>query len=497
MARRAIGIDIGASRIRAVQLLRKGGRFHLERSSTQTIEPAETPGEVHTARTAGALASMIRDGGFGQRAAVAVAMPHGSVLFQTLKTDLPRLEHVRRVLHFELEDDFPLPVENRVMEICAARDFGEGGTSLLVGAASRSALQERVRTLNEAGMRCDVVDADACALLSTIAANCPTITASRFVALYLSEPRAILLAVEGGLLVNARSFTWAGSRNENGPGDDAAGEAAAGLAREIELTWRDSFQIPIPASTPLVLGGDKSLLGPLSAALRQRLPCEPVLLDPFSSVACQGDQEKDPAQAVAVGLAMRALTRERESANFLAAEALKADQRPAFAKGLASLAVLAVVVVGVWLAGMFLELHRLEAKNRDIEREMRQVFQDTLPREEIIVDELSQLEEQLRVLRAEYDAIASVAGSGISPLRILQRVSVAISEHLGVTVSDITIDARTVGLTGIATSYNSVDELRSRLEAVPEFASVAFRDLGAERGAAEVSFSLTIKMATR
>jgi len=480
-----------------VQLLRKGGRVHLEHSSTQIIEPTETPGEAQTARTVRALASMVRDGGFGQRAAVAVAMPHGSVLFQTLKTDLPRLEHVRRVLHFELEDDFPLPVENRVMEICAGRDVGEGGKSLLVGAASRSALQERVRTLNEAGMRCDVVDADACALLSTIAANCPTITASRFVALYLSESRAILLAAEGGLLVNARSLGWTGSRNEKEPLNDTVGETAAGLAREIELTWRDSFQIPIPAATPLVLGGDKSLLGPLSAALRQRLPCDPVLLDPFSDLVCQDDDERDPAQAVAVGLAVRALTRERESANFLAAEALGTKGRPGLAKGLVSLAVLAVVILTVWLAGMFLELHGLEAKNTDIEREMRQVFQDTLPQEETIVDELSQLEERLRVLRGEYDAIASVAGSGISPLRILRRVSVAISEHLGVTVSDIAIDARTVRLTGIATSYKSVDELRSRLEAVPEFASVTFRDLGAERGAPEVRFSLTIKMAAR
>ena len=497
MARRAIGIDIGPKRIRAVQLLRSRGRLRLEHAHTQEIDSGDTSKEAIVARTADALKSLMQEGGFRRSVPVAVAMPHGSVLFQTLETDLPELEHVRSVLRFELEDDLPLPVDGLVIDICGARDLPDRRKSVLVGAVSRTALHERVEALTAADIECEFVGVSACAILAAIAANHPSATGSPLVMIYMNDSHTILAIADHGRLVTVRNLAQPGSQNENVSDNEVSKDAVSTLVREIELTWRDTFHTPIPASAHVVLGGDEQIIGHLSMALHEQLPCELTVLDPFAQVTCPDGQPKDARYGIAVGLAAGVLAGKNQYPNFLTADSFKTSQAAGIRTGLLFLGMLLSVLAGVWVVNLFLQLNGLEAQNRDIETEMRQVFQDALPEETIIVDELSQLEERLQTLRGEYDAVSSVAASGISPLRILERISANIPAGLGVRISDMAIVGDTVQLKGTVGSFKAVDELQARLEAAPEFVGVAIRDVGVGRTTGEVPFSLLITVEPR
>ena len=497
MARRAIGIDIDSTRIYAVQLLRSRGKLRLERAHTQTIGSGDTSKEAIALRTAEALKSLMREGNFRRNIPVSVAMPHGSVLFQNLETDLPGLDHVRRVLCFELEDDFPLPVDDLVVDICADRVLPDGRKCLLVGAASRTALRERVGALTAASIECEVADVGACAVLAATAANQPAVADKRLILVYVSGSNTILAVADRGSLVTARNLAQPGSQDENVPEGKMSKDALSALVREIELTWRDAFRAPVPASASVVLGGDEETIARLSKALQEQLPCDLTVLNPFAQVTCSDEQRKDARQAIAVGLAAGALAGGNQNANFLAADAFKASQAAGITKGLVFLGMLVGALAGLWVVNLFLQLNGLEARNQDFKTEMRKVFQDTLPEETTIVDELSQLEGRLHALRGEYDAFSSVATSGISPLRILERISANIPAPLNIRISDMAIDSKTVQLKGTAGSFKSVDDLQNCLEAVPEFAAVAIRDVGESRATGMVRFSLLITVATR
>ena len=88
MVKRCIGIDIGSSCLRAVQVSRAGKGFHIEKVfSLQTRRGSDSAPEI--------LRSLTSKYGFDRRADVAVSMPSDAVFFRNLETDFAGLEHIR------------------------------------------------------------------------------------------------------------------------------------------------------------------------------------------------------------------------------------------------------------------------------------------------------------------------------------------------------------------------------------------------------------------
>ena len=490
MAKRAIGIEIGPDRIRAVQLRRTRRELRLERIHTQLISDDGRPGKDPLTNTATALKSIMRKGNFRAGLPIAVAMPPGCVVFQTLETDLPDAGLVRRVIKFEMEEDFPLPVEDLVLDTCGTRELPNEKRTVLVAGVKRSTLQEKVATLAAAGLECSLAAADVCALHEAVVTNHPDATKGRVLIVYLSDSRTILAAGENGNLLTGRNL--ARPANGDAAGNEYSTETALMLAREIELSWRDTFSNSIPSSTPLILGGDPDLTQRLSRMFQEELPCRVTMLNPFASIACPGDQETDPRFAVAIGLALEATRAKPRGANFLLADSLKEDQAAGVRKGLTFAAILVGAVVAAWIAGLFLQRHALESRYSDVKAEMKEIFRTTVPEEKNIVDELKQIEDRLQALRKEHDTFSSVAHKGMSRFRILQCISAKIPAHLNVRISEMSILGDSVRLTGATDSVGAVDEVRSALLTAPEFSTVVPQDVAVASATGTVQFTLSI-----
>ena len=88
MAKRCIGIEIGHSYLRAVQISRTGESFHIEKVfNTKTRRSKDSPPEI--------LRQLTKEHGLDRRANIAVSMPDDAVFFKTIKTDSAGIERIR------------------------------------------------------------------------------------------------------------------------------------------------------------------------------------------------------------------------------------------------------------------------------------------------------------------------------------------------------------------------------------------------------------------
>lgn len=452
----------------------------MERSGARPRD--ETGGPSRGAPGAEVVRSLVGAAGLRADVPATVTLPAGEVFFRSLETDIVRPEHLRQVLAFELEDDLPVPAASLVMDICSIRELPDGNRGLLVGAVPRSLLRAVAGDLEEAGIQCRAVDADVCALLALARRSVPEVADGPFMLVYVDEGRAVLGVSDRGRLLTARCLPPVGAE-EGAPGE---------LAKEMELTWRDAFDGPAPPSLSVILGGDAGLVDRLAAAVPEETPCEVTTLDPFASVEPQDTQSIDPMLAVAIGAALRGAGGAPGGMDFLAAEAGTARSAAEVKKALVVFGLLLAAVALTWIVGLFLRLDRREREYQAVRAEMRRVFKEALPDEVNIVDELQQLDQRLQSLREEHDALSSVLGGGLPPLRVLQHVSTGIPARLQVEISELSIAGDSVRLTGKAESFAAVDEVTKQLQAVPGFRTVATRDAEVEPRTGAVRFTLTI-----
>jgi len=495
MGRRSIGIDITPSVIYAVQLERRGRELRIERAFAKAVSDGVSSEKEASAVTIEALRSLIEEGGFRGHAPVAVAVPDGALLFQNMESDLPTLDHVRQVIAFELEDDFPLPADELVIDICSSRRTADKAWALLVGAVRKDALQERMKMLAQAGIDCDIAGANVCALCAATLANHPETAEGRSV-IVLAGGRGMLIAVtqaEGILTV--RNVPSPVEAADEAYSDRAAKEAALTLVREIELTWRDAFAEPFASGTRIILAGETGFTDGAAEVFKQELPCEVTVLDPFARIGDSEKLETGPAYAVAVGLALEAMDEKVPGINFLEVDRLKAKRTVGLRRAVVFLGVLLVAIVASSIAGLFLQLRRLENKSRLVKAEINRIFLSALPEAGHIVNEEAQVQElnaRLKALREEYNAFSAVGISGMTPLAVLQKISASVPRNLNIKISEMDIGGRSVRLTGITDSFSSVDELKSHLEELPEFEAVETGPVDMGRGENEVRFTFLI-----
>jgi type II secretory pathway component PulL len=450
----------------------------------QLRKPPDGGAEAETQDVASVLAEVIRDAKLRANSAVVAGLPYEKVFFSTLRTELTKRDDVRRLLKFELEDDFPLPFDDLVADVCSHRRVGGDKHEYLIAAASRGWIDARVRTLTGAGRRCSLLSTDACALAAVARLIQPSGESGPKIVLYVDGCRAILAFLPDGVITCARHLSCAGNAETLG----------AKLAREIELMTRGMLGRQCQDPLPIMLTGSGELARGLSTRLSQATGHE--------VVCCHSLQVGSPATAldgqfaVALGFALMGLDSPRGEPDFLSADLSHVD-RAARAKAkrsaLAS-AVLVVVILALLGLRTFVRLRALGTERVQLAQEIRTVFTQTFPGEKKVVNELAQMTEHLNSLRKEHDTLAAAVGSRIQPLRMLHVLSEKMTSENGISVSALSIRERTARVTGTGGSFESVEQFLNELRQVPDFASVEMEDAALSRGSNRPEFRLVISL---
>jgi len=468
MVKRCIGIDIGSSYLRAVQIMRTEDELCIEKVfSTQTRRSKDSPLEI--------LRRLSSKHGFDHRADVAISMPHDAVFFRNLETDFAGLEQIRQVPKSALAHNIPIEPDQIVAQACSHRQLPDDKYSVLTAAVSKTSLHDRLNILADAKIHPDLVETAIFAIHSTIVTNHPEIATGQAIIAYIDESYLTLAVTENSNILIVRNIPIVSNSDNNT--DSIQEHVAELLAREAEVTWQKVFGTDIEQETKiyLAIGGDVSC--DLEAAVKESLRCQIVTVEPYAMVKRSFEKNGDTGICVAEGLALRALAPEKTvGVNFL--EADNADMKPALdlRKELIISAALVAAIIVVSFVGLFVRLFHLESKYTNIKNEIRQVFQHTLPQETNIVNPLVQLEQQLVSFRKDNQLFASFYPNNLTPLKVLHNITTNTPSESNIRIDDLLITTESVRLKGTCDSFDSVYQWQRLLQEIDGFTLVDVKD---------------------
>jgi len=489
--KRSIGIDISRDKISIVQLCFNGGKFSLEHSCVREIPKSGLSEENSVADIKTLINGMITEENFDKSARVTVTAPADRVFFQNFRTDLSTKEEVQQLLKFELEDDFPIPFDELVAGICGSRERKGDDREFLIGALNRLELQNRIKTINEAGLKCSAVTADVCALYAVTSLSYNLIDNTPSVIIHADNSRIILAISEKGRLVCVRHFN---RQDLTEAGGSTLESPVPVLTREIEITLRAIFGSSTHTQLKVFISANNELLQDLSQALPEAIDCQIVALNPFTKIDCPEQQQADTDIVIAVGLALIGTDEIGEVLNFLVVDEFRSDQTAETKRGLFIFGLLLLAIGILLVVKLFYELNTLENEDQLVKQRIREVFIQALPEEKKIVNELAQMNEQLEMVRAEYNTFAAGLSDRVLPLRVLQDISEKITPEQNIRIYDISIAPESVRLVGAAASFESVDNLMSVLRQISEFNAVEPQDRDLDPQSGGVRFTLSITM---
>ncbi len=500
MVKRCIGIDIGSSSLRAVQISRTGEHFHIEKVfSIQTRRGSDSPPEI--------LRSLTSKYGFDRRSDVAVSMPNDAVFYRNLETDFAGLEQIRGLSKRDpkremesasggqtqsvLEHNFPIEPDEIVAQVCSYRQSSGDKYSVLVAAVKSASLHERINILAKAKMHPNLVEAAIFAVHSAIVVNHPEIMTGQAVIVYIDESYLTLAVTENNSILIVRNIPIV-SRSDNNI-DSAQEQIAEVLSREVEITWQKVFGRAIQEDTKIYLVNRGNVSNDLEAAIEESLPCQTTIVDSFAKIECSVQGDGDAEICLAEGLALRGLISDRtEGMSFLEADTAKVKPTLDRKKEFITCTILVAVIAVVLLLGVFVRLSLLERKYAHIKNEITQVFQAALPEEKNIVSPLLQLEQELQSLQEDYRLFAPFSPANLGPLEVLRRITVSTPSQGNVKIDDLLISTESVRLNGTCDSFKSVYQWQRLLQKIPGFALVDVQDVQQGPKSGTVHFTMVV-----
>ena len=333
--RRTVGLDIGSSAVKAVELRwRRGASVLAARGMVPLPAGAVESGRiVDAAAVASAVRRVLTGSGFrARRCALAVARQ--AVIVRRVTLPAMSAGELDAAIHWEAQQHIPFPLAEVVLDYHRLPPAGDGRTAVLLVAARRDRVAEYAAAAAAAGCRAAIVDTAAFALLNAWQSSSAADTAGPAALLDVGATSTGVVVALGGqplavreLPLGTRSYVEALRATAGLGAEDAErivhGEADAGGASPAVQTALQSVHAQLAAEVnraldpareqapgvagAVALGGGGAHAAGLTEALASTLQVPVTVLDPFRRVACNdvSGGPDGPRAAVAVGLALR------------------------------------------------------------------------------------------------------------------------------------------------------------------------------------------------
>jgi Tfp pilus assembly PilM family ATPase len=484
MAKKSIGIDIGRSHLRAVQMVRTPDGFRVDRAfGIQMRRRTDSPVNV--------LRALTTKHGFDRRAEIAVCLPHHAIFFADTEIDGATLQKLRTGATSVLKDDFPIPAEKAMVQVCSTQPVAEDQHSVLVAATSSDLLEEELSLLGEGRLQPTLVETPITAVHTAVAFNHPE--CQRGTALILCVEQAILnlAVIHDGNLLMVRNIPMLVPHDSDM--EVMARQVTDILNREIEITWHKLFDTDPDTDLRVFLVAESKTGRYLTAAIEGDVNCRVTLVDPYAKIERGAGVNVPFPISVAQGLALRKLLPPSpESINFLAAHGTRRGAQRNTRKELLLCASLLTVTVAIWIIGLFVQLSRLESQYATVKAQIEDVTRQTLPEEKNIVNPLAQLQQRLDSFRTDSDLLTSFRPGRLTPLEILRTLSIHRPQAETLILNDLFVATDSVRVTGSCDSFGTLLEWQGMLEEIPGFENVHIPNPNRDAKTGNVDFTLSL-----
>jgi Tfp pilus assembly PilM family ATPase len=483
MAKRCIGIDIGQSYLRAVQIVNTAGRFNIEKVFYRQMRRAsDTPDNI--------LKMLTSDYGFDRRADIAVAMPQEAVFYKKLETDKQGLVSLQNSEFSLLENNFPIVSDELVIRMYSHVSKEQDRFSVLTAAVSKHSLRERIDALSHGKLKAVLLDSAIFAIHTSISLSHPEVKAGKALIAHIGDSCITLAVTKNNKILIVRNIPI---ETDSAKQDQTLSQSIAEqLVRQSELTWQNVFEEKMEAGTKFFIVAEENLTESLKVSVEKNLSAKVIIANPYAQLTVPPEYKTDPMFTIAVGLGLRLhLPEQSHGVNFLAGikdTVAKLDVK----KEAVCLVTLVCAIFLVWLISLFVRLSYLEDTYARLKNDINTTFKEALPQENSIVEPLVQLEQRLHTMSSDYSLFGPA--SAVGPLDVLYVLSSSIEPEWAITIENVLITTESVRITGTSGSFESVYNFQRRLNENSFFSAVEVQDIKTAVKGDLVRFSMLISL---
>ena len=156
-------------------------------------------------------------------------------------------------------------------------------------------------------------------------------------------------------------------------------------------------------------------------------------------------------------------------------------------------AILAAAVLALFVFSATFEFYTLYKKTNHLDRRRAEIYQSTFPGAKIIQDPYPEMNARIQDFKKK-SVFHKQTGPHIRSIDILNSISQRIPKEIEVDITRLVISPENVLIAGNTSAFDSVEDIRGRLEQIDFFKKVSTSSSNMDRSGKEVRFVLKVEL---
>lgn len=479
MSRKVLGLEIRESVVTGVLLESSFKGSVIESQASAAIPPDQPADEGGIETALHAVVEALKPTG----ATCVLGIPTARVSFRNLSVPFHDLKKIRQILPFELEPSLPVPVDELRFDFEAVRR--DGHQDLLAFTVSSDVIANYLEILQAVNLRPVVIMPAAYAAVRAmmVAAHAN----DDFLLVDTGEKTHAVYLVSNGHVRLVRTLPVAPSGNP----------VVRHLETTLERTFiatRDNLGIEFTPTALVTTGPRAALLAPpekkptlMGLTVETMAPVRR-----FSRL--KGDTDTPDWQAGLFDAALALALVETEGlggVNFSTERSTVQHYWGEYRGQIILTSLLIVLTLAMAFGSQILSVAAKERRLAELDRQIEAVFKSTFPEVTRVQAPLQQM--QIRIREAgEAGMGPELPGAKARVIDILNALSQNIPDTVDVAVNRMVVGTDNVVLSGNTDNFNTVDDIKGRLEGADIFEAVTISSADMEKSGQRVRFKLKL-----
>ena len=417
-----------------------------------------------------------------------VSLPPGSVSYRTIQLPFSDRKKIQQVLPYEIEPQLPYPVEDLVIDYYIMSPHRSDHSDLIAASVQKTSLETLLAVLTPLGI--DPVTITSAGFTTALCLAETDVQPADWILADSDGIDLSLFFVEAGNLKLTRATRLPASNKER---------PAADIFRQIHrslLAYQDTASpdfAPEAVFTNLtdLLESNHQPADPMLAGL----PLKKVdLADRLSP-----REIETAGHLSAPGLDDNALalgyleTSGFKGLNFRRGPFEKKKQWREHRKHIIGSGALALLLLILFFTNILIDAYYLDKQAERLDRETTAVFKTALPDVKRIVDPLQQMRIKLAKTKQQL-TFPLETGRRARIIDLLKTISTRIPNQTDVEMTRVVIGQDNILISGNTDTFNTVDDIKTRLEKAEAFQKVVISSANLEKSGNRVNFKLKVQL---
>jgi len=478
MSRKILSLEIREESVAAV-MLDSGFKGSLLEKQGYFPIPADKAGNDGVKAALQAIVEAFKPAGV----TCVLGIPATLISFRNISIPFHDTKKIRQVLPFELEPSLPVPVDELIFDFEAVKQDKQ--QDLLTFSVKKTEIQRYLDLLEAFNLRPTVIMPGgyaAARFISTMADD-----SGDFIIIDTGENNHTIYAVCSGHVRMVRTLPVASAGNP--------------VIRSLETTMQrtftalqDNLGIVVKPSAVFSAGPQAALLTTENGS-STLLGVQVKAIDSLRTFPrLKGSMDTPDWQSGRLDIALALALMETETisgVNFSTERSTIQHYWSEYRKNIILTAILVGLTLMTTLGGQLLAVNAKERQLAELDSQIETVFKSTFPEVARVVDPLQQM--QIKIKEGGDSNIGvNLTGTRVRIIDILDTLSKQVPSSADVKVNRMVAGTDNVVLSGNTDNFNTVDEIKGRLEKADLFKSVTISSADLEKSGNRVRFKLKL-----